>query len=140
MDDETFATKTVHVGEDVTLTCSRRSEASALLFWTKLIAGKLPQILGATYAFDSGIVNNTPGFTAKKEPGTFVLHITQTKLSDTAFYYCEETDELQKRYLNVTFLRVKGTVNGTVITLSIVSFKFSEVFLLLIKVCRHCSV
>ncbi|XP_072252464.1 uncharacterized protein [Leuresthes tenuis] len=108
MDDETFATKTVHVGEDVTLTCSRRSETSAFLFWTKLIAGKLPQILGATYTFDGGIVNNTPGFSAGKKPGTFVLHITQTKLSDTAFYYCEEIDELQKRYLNVTFLRVKG--------------------------------
>ncbi|XP_041799628.1 uncharacterized protein LOC121611253 [Chelmon rostratus] len=50
----------------------------------------------------------TPRVTAKKEPGTFLLHITKTELSDTAFYYCEQLVELQTTFLNKTFLQVKA--------------------------------
>ncbi|XP_044219175.1 uncharacterized protein LOC122990120 [Thunnus albacares] len=107
-DDESFLTKTVQVGEDVTLTCHRQSSESGYLFWIRAVAGKSPEILGATYTFDNGNVNKTPRITAKQETGTFVLHITKTKLSDTGFYCCQQVIELQSTLWNRTFLRVKG--------------------------------
>uniref|UniRef100_A0A3P8RXD8 Ig-like domain-containing protein n=1 Tax=Amphiprion percula TaxID=161767 RepID=A0A3P8RXD8_AMPPE len=107
-DVQSFVTKTVGVGKDVTLTCIRNSGSGGLLFWFRVVAGNLPEVLGATYTFDSGTFNETPRIIAKQEPGTFILHITQTKLSDTAFYYCEEIVELRTTLMNITFLAVKG--------------------------------
>lgn len=100
-------TKTVHVEEDVTLTCDRRTSDSGTLFWIKLAAGNLPKVLGATYTFDGGYVNKTPRTTTRQEPGTFILHITRAELRDTAFYYCEKHVELKTTFLNITFLRVE---------------------------------
>ncbi|XP_039476763.1 uncharacterized protein LOC120443075 [Oreochromis aureus] len=108
MDDQSFVTKNVHPGEDVTLTCSRRSNLSGLLFWIRVVAGNLPEVLGATYTFDHATVNKTPRITTKQGTGTFVLHIIQTQLNDTAFYYCKEVIELKTTQWNITFLRVKG--------------------------------
>ncbi|XP_028445748.1 uncharacterized protein LOC114563138 isoform X1 [Perca flavescens] len=107
-DDQSFVTKTVCVGEDVTLICSRQSGLSGYLFWIRVVAGNFPEMLGATYTFDNAYVNKTPRITAKQEPGTFVLHITKTELSDTAFYYCEQVVELQTTFLNKTSLKVKA--------------------------------
>ncbi|XP_022054882.2 uncharacterized protein LOC110954600 [Acanthochromis polyacanthus] len=107
-DVRSFVTKTVGVGQDVTLICSRNSKSGGLLFWFRVVTGNLPEVLGATYTFDSSTFNETPRITAKQEPGTFILRITQTKLSDTAFYYCEEIVELRTTFLNITFLAVKG--------------------------------
>ncbi|XP_059202537.1 signal-regulatory protein beta-2-like [Centropristis striata] len=107
-DDQNIVTKTVIVGEDVTLTCNRNSALSGNLFWIRVVAGNFPDILGKTYTFDNGlVVSTTPRITAKKEPGTFVLHITKTELSDAAFYYCELLVELQTTFLNKTILKVK---------------------------------
>lgn len=100
--------ETVNVGEDVTLTCSRNKKESGFLYWIRLAPGNLPEVLGATYTFDASYVNKTPRITVKPEPGTFVLRITETELSDTAFYYCEEYADLHITFLNVTFLRVQG--------------------------------
>uniref|UniRef100_I3IXB0 Ig-like domain-containing protein n=1 Tax=Oreochromis niloticus TaxID=8128 RepID=I3IXB0_ORENI len=108
MDDQSFVTTNVPLGEDVTLTCSRRSNLSGLLFWIRVVAGNLPEVLGATYTFDHATVNKTPRITTKQETGTFVLHIIQTQLNDTAFYYCKEVIELKTTQWNITFLRVKG--------------------------------
>lgn len=113
IDDQSFVTKTVGVGEDVTLICSRQSRLAGILFWIRLAPGSFPEILGATYTFDNAYVNKTPRITAKQEPGTFVLHMTQTELSDTAFYYCEQVVELQTTFLSKTFLRVKGEWSHT---------------------------
>uniref|UniRef100_A0A3Q3AFG5 Ig-like domain-containing protein n=1 Tax=Kryptolebias marmoratus TaxID=37003 RepID=A0A3Q3AFG5_KRYMA len=99
--DQNFSTKTVDVGEDVTLTCSRRSNKSGSLFWIKLVPGNLPEVLGATYTFNHSIVKETLHFKLNHGPETFVLQIYQIKLSDTAFYYCEEVIDLQKTVLNI---------------------------------------
>ncbi|XP_026186209.1 uncharacterized protein LOC113144393 isoform X2 [Mastacembelus armatus] len=107
IDDRNILTKTVVPGEDVTLTCNRQSSESGTLFWIRLAAGNLPEVLGATYTFDNGFTNKTPRIIAKQEPGTFILHVTKTQLSDTAFYYCEKHTELRTAFLNITFLRVK---------------------------------
>ncbi|XP_029021765.1 signal-regulatory protein beta-2-like isoform X2 [Betta splendens] len=107
-DEQHFLTKTINVGEDATLTCSRPSSELGLLFWVKLAPGHLPEVVAASYTFDTGFINATPRVSARKEPGAFVLHIKKMELSDTAFYYCEKFDELKKIILNSTFLRVKG--------------------------------
>ncbi|XP_051275424.1 signal-regulatory protein beta-2-like isoform X1 [Dicentrarchus labrax] len=107
-DDQSFVKKTVCLGENVTLTCSRQTGSPGYLFWIRLVVGKLPEVLGRTYTFDNGNVNKTPRITTKQEPGTFILHITKTELSDTAYYYCQQVVELQTTFLNTTFLRVTG--------------------------------
>ncbi|XP_047441394.1 signal-regulatory protein beta-2-like [Mugil cephalus] len=109
-DDRTFATETVDVGGDVTLTCPRPEssyEYDSTFHWIRLVSGNWPEFLGGTYGFDDS-VNKTPHITAKQEPGAFLLHISQTKLSDTGFYYCIEVKSLHITFLNGTFLRVKG--------------------------------
>lgn len=116
-----ISTKTVDAGDDVTLTCNRRSKQSGFLFWKKLVPGNLPEVLGASYTYDHDAVRTTHHFTSKQQSGTFVLSINHIKLSDTAFYYCEEILELQRNVFNVTFISVKG--NQTKL-----SFKLSEVY------------
>ncbi|XP_049442817.1 signal-regulatory protein beta-2-like [Epinephelus fuscoguttatus] len=107
-DDQGFVTKTVCVGEDVTLTCSRQSGLAGVLLWMRVVPGNFPEILGATYTFDSAVANKAPRITTKQEPGIFVLHITQTELSDAACYYCQQVIELKTTFLNKTLLRVNG--------------------------------
>ncbi|XP_030000531.1 uncharacterized protein LOC115426574 [Sphaeramia orbicularis] len=100
-------TKTVHVGEDVTLICPRQSSVSGYLFWVRVVAGNFPEALGATYTLDSVSVNTTPRITTKPETGTFVLSIKRTTLTDTALYYCEQHLHLKTTFLQTTFLYVK---------------------------------
>ncbi|XP_047441780.1 signal-regulatory protein beta-2-like, partial [Mugil cephalus] len=111
-DDLTFATETVDVGGDVNLTCPRPEtldEYKSTLYWIRLVSGNWPEFLGGTYGFkfDDG-VNKTPHIRAKQEPGAFVLHISQTRLSDTGVYYCIKVKSLHMTFLNGTFLRIKG--------------------------------
>ncbi|XP_047441782.1 signal-regulatory protein beta-2-like [Mugil cephalus] len=111
-DDLTFATETVDVGGDVNLTCPRPEtldEYKSTLYWIRIVSEKGPEFLGGTYGFkfDYG-VNKTPRITAKQEPKAFVLHISQTRLSDTGVYYCIKVKSLHMTFLNGTFLRIKG--------------------------------
>ncbi|KAK9518364.1 hypothetical protein VZT92_023673 [Zoarces viviparus] len=108
IDHQSFVTKTVCVGEDVTLTCSLHSSSTGYLFWLRLVVGNFPEIFASTYTFDNDSVFKTRRITAKQGPGTFALHITKTELGDTAFYYCHQAVELQTSFFNKTFLRVKG--------------------------------
>ncbi|XP_047441529.1 uncharacterized protein LOC125008363 [Mugil cephalus] len=108
-DDLTFTTQTVDVGDDVTLTCPRQTSMyQVTLHWIRLVSGNWPEFLGGTFNFDHDGVNKTPHITAKQQPGTFILHISQTTLSDTGVYYCIKVDSLHMTFLNGTFLRIKG--------------------------------
>ncbi|XP_071314248.1 signal-regulatory protein beta-2-like [Trachinotus anak] len=107
-DDLIFETKTVDVGEDVKLTCTRKtSDHTANLFWIRLVSGNFPEFLGGTFSIDDGGVNKTPHITTKQEPGTFLLHISEAELSDTGLYYCIKVDILDMKFLG-TFLIIKG--------------------------------
>ncbi|XP_071313786.1 signal-regulatory protein beta-2-like [Trachinotus anak] len=107
-DDLIFETKTVDVGDDVKLTCTRpSSDHGAYLFWIRLVSGNLPEFLGGTFSFDYDIFNKTSRITAKQEPGTFLLHISEAELSDTGLYYCIKVDVLYMKFLKGTFLRIK---------------------------------
>ncbi|XP_076595883.1 signal-regulatory protein beta-2-like [Chaetodon auriga] len=108
-DDQNFVTKTVGVGQSVTLSCThQRSGDIETLFWIKLVPGKLPEILGRAASFDYDFVNDIPHITFTKEPGRFVLNITETKLSDTAFYYCLKSEQYKIMFLKGAFLKVEG--------------------------------
>ncbi|XP_042274188.1 uncharacterized protein LOC121901461 [Thunnus maccoyii] len=109
-DDQIFVTKTVDVGDDVTLTCIRQKAESGAttLFWIRLVSGNVPEFLGGTFAFDYDGVDKTTRITTKQEPGTFVLHINKAKLSDTGLYYCIKVDLLNMTLLKGTFLRIEG--------------------------------
>ncbi|TKS72083.1 Signal-regulatory protein beta-2 [Collichthys lucidus] len=108
-DDLNFDMKTVGVGDDVNLTCTRqKSSGQGTLFWIRLVSGNFLKFLGGTYSFDYNGVNKTPHMTTKQEPGTFLLQIHETKLSDTGLYYCIKINQLEMTFLKGTFLRIKG--------------------------------
>ncbi|XP_076595882.1 signal-regulatory protein beta-2-like [Chaetodon auriga] len=108
-DGQNFVTKTVGVGQSVTLSCThQRSGDIETLFWIKLVPGKLPEILGRAASFDYDFVNEIPHITFTREPGRFDLSITETKLSDTAFYYCLKSEQYKIMFLKGAFLRVEG--------------------------------
>ncbi|XP_076005116.1 uncharacterized protein LOC142999432 isoform X3 [Genypterus blacodes] len=109
-DAPSFDTKTVRVGEPVTLTCIRdKSWFGAHLFWIRLAFGKFPEVLGGTHYFDYNVSDTTPHFTAKQEPGSFVLHIKETEMSDSGVYCCLKADNINMTVLNATCLKIKGT-------------------------------
>nr|XP_046261709.1 uncharacterized protein LOC124067950 isoform X2 [Scatophagus argus] len=110
-DDVIVDMKTVGVGDDVTLTCTRQKahDTVTALFWIRVVSGNLPEFLGATYTFDYKGINQTPRITAKQGPGTFLLHIHRTKRSDTGVYYCVKVHQRDMKFLNATFLRIKGS-------------------------------
>ncbi|XP_044219858.1 uncharacterized protein LOC122990550 isoform X2 [Thunnus albacares] len=109
-DNQIFVTKTVGVGDNVNLTCTRQTSEyeATTLFWIRLVAGSLPEFLGGTFNIDYDGVDKTTRITAKQKSGTFVLRINKSELSDAGLYYCIKVDQLKMTFLNGTFLRIKG--------------------------------
>uniref|UniRef100_A0A7N8X867 Ig-like domain-containing protein n=1 Tax=Mastacembelus armatus TaxID=205130 RepID=A0A7N8X867_9TELE len=107
--EKTFVTQTVAVGQNVTLTCARhKSIHSETLHWIRLVSGNFPEFLGGTFTFDFDSVNTTPRITAKQEPGTFLLHISEPKPSDSGLYYCIKVKQFDMLFLTGIFLRIRG--------------------------------
>lgn len=105
----TFETRTVAVGNDVTLTCPRlTSEHRARLYWIRFVHGHWPEILGGTFSFDFKDVKQTAHITAKQGLGTFILLISKVKHSDSGIYYCIKVDQLNMFFLKGEFLRIRG--------------------------------
>ncbi|XP_028272763.1 signal-regulatory protein beta-2-like [Parambassis ranga] len=105
-----FEAKTVDIGQNVTLACSRPpSKQGTSLYWIRLISGSWPEVLGETYDFDYDGVNETPHMTTKQEPGTFILKIKKAELTDTGVYYCMKVNSVQlnMEFVTGSFLRVK---------------------------------
>uniref|UniRef100_A0A3Q1H5Y8 Ig-like domain-containing protein n=1 Tax=Anabas testudineus TaxID=64144 RepID=A0A3Q1H5Y8_ANATE len=113
--DHIFDTKTVDVGDDVTLKCTRQI-SQEYLFWIRLVSGTFPEILGKTLSSDYGGVDVTRHITAKQEPGEYVLNINKAQLTDTAVYYCVKVTILNMSFLKGTFLRVKGNYSKNIYT------------------------
>ncbi|XP_033996923.1 uncharacterized protein LOC117491163 [Trematomus bernacchii] len=107
--DQILEKKTVSLGDDVTLTCSRQQSLDPThMFWIRHGPGNVPEVLGGTFSFDYNGDNKTTRITAKQGPGTFLLQISKTEPSDTGVYYCLKVNKLAMTFLNGTFLRVKG--------------------------------
>lgn len=104
-----FETKTVAVGDNVTLTCPRlNSEHGTVLYWIRFVSGNWPEFLGGTYSFDSTIGKKTPHITTKQEPGTFTLHISNFEQSDVGLYYCMKAKLLNMTFMKGDALTIKG--------------------------------
>uniref|UniRef100_A0A3B5KVA7 Ig-like domain-containing protein n=1 Tax=Xiphophorus couchianus TaxID=32473 RepID=A0A3B5KVA7_9TELE len=107
-DAENFVITTVAVGENVTFSCKRHSSwGVGSLFWIRVIPGKMADILGSTFTFNHPDSDTYSRISTKQEPGSFVLHLAKTRLSDTAFYFCLKTQQYNLTFLNGTFLRIK---------------------------------
>ncbi|XP_038554911.1 uncharacterized protein LOC119888428 [Micropterus salmoides] len=107
-DDPIFETKIVAVGDYVKLTCTRKGTGS--MFWIRLVSGNFPEVVGKTFSFE-GVERHIK---TKEEPGTFVLHITEAKLSDTAVYVCMKIHQQNFTFLNGTDLKVEESDITTV--------------------------
>lgn len=110
-DGQIFETKTVGVGQEVTLTCDRDKSIQGNLFWIRIVSGNSPDFLGRTSYFDSSdnVKSMIPHITAKQGPGTFLLHIRKPELSDAGLYYCLKVKDLfDLTFLKGTFLRIGG--------------------------------
>uniref|UniRef100_A0A672IQF8 Ig-like domain-containing protein n=1 Tax=Salarias fasciatus TaxID=181472 RepID=A0A672IQF8_SALFA len=105
--DQNFEMKSVAAQQNVTLTCPRTFPHKANLFWIRIISGHQPEFLGGTYGFDYEGVHQTRHFTTKQEPGTFILYINQSQISDTGLYYCIGTETLEMTFVRGVFLKVK---------------------------------
>uniref|UniRef100_A0A3B4YU19 Ig-like domain-containing protein n=1 Tax=Seriola lalandi dorsalis TaxID=1841481 RepID=A0A3B4YU19_SERLL len=114
-DEHIFETKTVNVGETVTLTCTRqRTSQSARLFWIRLVSGTFPESLGGQFTYftlDENSVKETHHIKAKQELEKYVKRISKAQFSDTAIYYCLQVEKLNITFLKGIFLRVKGKSN-----------------------------
>ncbi|XP_074505777.1 uncharacterized protein LOC141775937 [Sebastes fasciatus] len=107
-DDRISEAKTIGVGQNVNLTCTRQTSwRTTYLFWIRVVSGTFPEILGSTITYNK-VVEETHRVTATQEPGAFVLHITKTQFSDTAVYYCIKVTRSNMTFLEGIFLRVKG--------------------------------
>lgn len=108
-DDLFFETKSLVVGDYVTLKCPRRvAEYKETMYWIRIVSGSSAEFLGGTFTFDYNGVNKTPHITAKQEPGTFTLEINKVNLSDIGLYYCIKVRQLAMTFLKGTFLTIKG--------------------------------
>uniref|UniRef100_A0A3Q0SAH2 Ig-like domain-containing protein n=1 Tax=Amphilophus citrinellus TaxID=61819 RepID=A0A3Q0SAH2_AMPCI len=112
-DHQIFDTKTVAVGQNVTLNCSRDHLWHLTnLFWIRLVSQTFPEILGSTISHNVEIIEKINHITTKQEPGAFVLHMNRAQLNDTAVYYCIKVTERKMTFLKGTFLRIKGPETG----------------------------
>uniref|UniRef100_A0A8C2WQS9 Ig-like domain-containing protein n=1 Tax=Cyclopterus lumpus TaxID=8103 RepID=A0A8C2WQS9_CYCLU len=115
-DDQILETKTVGVGQNVTLTCARdTSLIRETWFWIRIVSGNSPESLGGTYNFNYDDSDKTLHITTKQEPGTFLLHIHEAKLSDVGLYSCIKVNQLNLTFLKGTFLSI-GEPDITFIT------------------------
>uniref|UniRef100_A0A8C3A8J6 Ig-like domain-containing protein n=1 Tax=Cyclopterus lumpus TaxID=8103 RepID=A0A8C3A8J6_CYCLU len=109
INDQILETKTVGVGQNVTLTCARdTSLIRETWFWIRIVSGNLPEFLGGTFHFDYDDSDEPLRIKTKQEPGTFLLHIHEAKLSDAGLYSCIKVNQLNLTFLKGTFLSIGG--------------------------------
>ncbi|XP_077388357.1 uncharacterized protein LOC144025859 isoform X2 [Festucalex cinctus] len=109
-----LTTKTIAVGQDVTLECpTDQKQTSATILWIRLVSGTFPEYLFGTSAVKASAFIQTGTFesrhriTAKNEREMFVLQISQVQKSDMAVYYCLQVMQYKVTFLRGTFLQVK---------------------------------
>ncbi|XP_029972972.1 uncharacterized protein LOC115406848 isoform X3 [Salarias fasciatus] len=111
INDQNFEIKSVVPQQNVTLTCPRTFTYKENMYWIRIISGHHPEFLGKTIGFDSSEVHQTSRFTTKQGPGTFVLHINQTQMTDTGLYYCIQTSWTNLTFLRRVFLKVQDSTD-----------------------------
>ncbi|XP_029973242.1 uncharacterized protein LOC115407045 [Salarias fasciatus] len=108
INDQNFEIKSVDVEQNVTFTCPFEFGYRKNAYWIRIISGHQPEFLGGTTGFESDGVIQVPRFTTKHEPGTFILNINHTEMTDTGLYYCIHTNWGNMTFLRGFFLKVQG--------------------------------
>uniref|UniRef100_A0A3B3V228 Ig-like domain-containing protein n=1 Tax=Poecilia latipinna TaxID=48699 RepID=A0A3B3V228_9TELE len=109
-DELKIEVKTVTAGQNVTLSCPRKTSAlyRETFYWIRLVSGNWPEFLGSTVNFKIDDVSKIPHIQTKQEEKEFILHINEAKRNDTGLYYCIKIRQLDFIFMKGTFLKIKG--------------------------------
>ncbi|KAI4878210.1 hypothetical protein NFI96_012659, partial [Prochilodus magdalenae] len=105
--------KSVHVGDDISLTCSFPAIDASATAWFKHTPGEKPLLIASAFrstpvAFHNGF-NISGRFNAIREQNSFILKILHSVQSDSATYYCAVVDYSNLGLGACTVLVLKGT-------------------------------
>ncbi|XP_024859935.1 uncharacterized protein LOC112450266 [Kryptolebias marmoratus] len=98
-DDGNIDTKIIHVGDQVKMTCPRRSAGN--IFWMRIVFGNSSENLEKPSVGLYSHIIVAPG------AGTLELKITKATKNDSAIYLCVRNYQKNTTYLKATYLRVK---------------------------------
>ncbi|XP_015234676.1 PREDICTED: uncharacterized protein LOC107087546 [Cyprinodon variegatus] len=109
-EDFKFEVKTVPPGQNVTLTCPRQSSVlyQETLYWIRLVSGKWPEFLGATFNFMGDEDSKNRHIQTKQDRGEFLLDVTEAQQNDTGLYYCIKVRQLDFMFMKGTFVKIEG--------------------------------
>ncbi|KAI3376597.1 hypothetical protein L3Q82_017031 [Scortum barcoo] len=110
--DRTFVS--ANVGDTVTLRCFFNGDDSSWLFWYKQTLGQKPRLISSIYVYDSEVTfhdefKNNFRFTLDTENHNNHLTIKDLQLSDSATYYCGNSQTFILNFAEGTVLSVKGS-------------------------------
>ncbi|XP_047451129.1 immunoglobulin kappa light chain-like isoform X2 [Mugil cephalus] len=106
--------KSVNVGETVILPCFYGNDVTARLYWYKQTLGQKPKLISSFYIYDgkgffyNEFVNNSR-FTLDTENSKNHLSISDLRISDSATYYCANSDSAVFEFAEVITVSVKGS-------------------------------
>ncbi|XP_054457428.1 uncharacterized protein LOC129093435 [Anoplopoma fimbria] len=108
------------VGESVTLPCVC-DDAAMLFYWYKQTPGQEPKLVSTFYKYNNNSsfhheFKNNLRFSLETESGKSHLKISDLKISDSATYYCVESNLLDFKFCNGVTVSVQGSrLNLTVL-------------------------
>uniref|UniRef100_A0A3Q2FS35 Ig-like domain-containing protein n=1 Tax=Cyprinodon variegatus TaxID=28743 RepID=A0A3Q2FS35_CYPVA len=108
-----FEVRTIIPGENLTLACPHQSSVlyKETLYWIRLVSGKWPEFLGATFNFMADDVSKISHIQAKQDRGEFLLHINEAQQDDTGLYYCIKVRQMDFVFMKGTFVKIKGEIS-----------------------------
>ncbi|XP_014901751.1 uncharacterized protein LOC106955840 [Poecilia latipinna] len=111
-DELKIEVKTVTAGQNVTLSCPRKTSAlyRETFYWIRLVSGNWPEFLGSTVNFKIDDVSKIPHIQTKQEEKEFILHINEAKRNDTGLYYCIKIRQLDFIFMKGTFLKIESDI------------------------------
>ncbi|XP_077961804.1 uncharacterized protein LOC120822527 isoform X2 [Gasterosteus aculeatus] len=104
----------VDAGEKIILQCFYEITGGAWLYWLKQTLGKQPKLVSTFYQFNKNGTfhhefNNNPRFTLDKDKGQNHLTIFDSKISDSATYYCASSTSYALTFAEGTVVSVQGS-------------------------------
>ncbi|XP_038586094.1 immunoglobulin kappa light chain-like [Micropterus salmoides] len=103
----------VYVGDEVTLPCFYEGDA-ARLYWYKQTLGQRPRLISTFYKYEKNGTfhdefKNNPRFTLDTQTGQNHLKISDSRVSDSATYYCASSYTFIFEFAEGTTVSVKGS-------------------------------
>ncbi|XP_045921295.1 uncharacterized protein LOC123980792 [Micropterus dolomieu] len=103
----------VYVGDEVTLQCFYEGNV-ARLYWYKQTLGQKPRLISTFYKYDRNGTfhdefNNNPRFTLDTATGQNHLKVSDSRVSDSATYYCASSFTYIFEFAEGTIVSVKAS-------------------------------